>query len=122
MGVVYRATDRRLNRPVAIKFLSTEIADATARQRFQREAQTASSLSHPHIIVVHDAGEFDGRQYLVMEFAAGGTLVQWAEGQAREWRGVLELLVDVANALAAAHEGHPTIAGTRLWSPGPTTA
>jgi serine/threonine protein kinase len=65
MGVVYRALDTKLNRPVAIKFLSEELADAAARRRFQREAQMASSLNHPHILTVHDAGELEGRQYLV---------------------------------------------------------
>ena len=63
MGTVYRATDTKLNRAVAIKFLSTDLADASARRRFQREAQLASSLNHPHILTVHDAGELDGRQY-----------------------------------------------------------
>ena len=72
MGTVYRALDTRLNRPVAIKFLSSELADATARRRFQREAQMASSLSHPHLLTVHDAGEYEGRQYLVTEFVDGG--------------------------------------------------
>ena len=79
MGVVYRALDTKLNRPVAIKFLSDDLADAAARRRFQREAQTASSLNHPHIVTVHDVGEFDGRQYLVTEFVDGGTLKDWAQ-------------------------------------------
>jgi serine/threonine protein kinase len=70
MGVVYRALDTNLNRPVAIKFLSRELADADARRRFQREAQLASSLNHPHILTVFDAGEFEGRQYLVTEHQA----------------------------------------------------
>ena len=56
MGEVYRANDTRLNRPVAIKFLSATLADAEARRRFQREAQVASSLNHPHILTVYDAG------------------------------------------------------------------
>ena len=59
MGIVYRAFDTNLNRPAAIKFLSDDIADAAARRRFQREAQTASSLNHPHILTVYDAGEID---------------------------------------------------------------
>jgi len=54
MGVVYRAIDSKLNRPVAIKFLSDELADAAARRRFQRKAQMASSLNHPHILTVYD--------------------------------------------------------------------
>ena len=71
MGTVYRARDTKMNRPVAIKFLSDEFADASARRRFQREAQTASSLNHPHIVTVYDAGEWEGRQYLVTEFVDG---------------------------------------------------
>ena len=86
MGVVYRALDTNLNRPVAIKFLSDELANPTARRRFQREAQTASSLNHPHIVTVHDAGEFEGRQYLVTEFVDGGTLRDWTRGAKRGWR------------------------------------
>jgi serine/threonine protein kinase len=74
MGVVYRALDTRLNRSVAIKFISDELADRVARRRFQREAQMASALNHPHILTVYDAGEFEGRQYLVAEFVDGGTL------------------------------------------------
>jgi eukaryotic-like serine/threonine-protein kinase len=103
MGVVYRALDTKLNRPVAIKFLSENLADADARRRFQREAKMASSLDHPHILTVHDAGEFEGRQYLVTEFVDGGTLSDWARAEARTWRHVVELLIGVADGLAAAH-------------------
>src|ERR1700680_4604099 len=104
MGVVYRALDTKLNRPVAVKFLSNELADAAARRRFQREAQLASALNHPHILTVYDAGEFEGRQYLVTEFVDGGTLKSWARAKKRTWRQVLELLVGVADGLAAAHQ------------------
>jgi Tol biopolymer transport system component/tRNA A-37 threonylcarbamoyl transferase component Bud32 len=104
MGVVYRAIDTKLNRPVAIKFLSNELADAEARRRFQREAQMASSLNHPHILTVHDAGDFEGRQYLVTEFVDGGTLKTWAKQDQRTWRQIVELLTGVADALAAAHQ------------------
>ena len=104
MGVVYRALDTKLNRPVAIKFLSDELADAAARRRFQREAQTASSLNHPHILTVHDAGEFEGRQYLVTEFVDGGTLKDWDTRANRGWRETIELLTGVADGLAAAHQ------------------
>ena len=103
MGEVYRALDTKLNRPVAIKLLSGELADADARRRFQREAQTASSLNHPHIVTVHDVGEFDGRQYLVTEFVDGGTLKDWAQTTKRTWRETIELLTGVADGLAAAH-------------------
>ncbi len=103
MGVVYRALDTKLNRPVAIKLLSDDLADAAARRRFQREAQTASSLNHPHIVTVYDVGEVDGRQYLVTEFVDGGTLKDWAQATKRTWRQIIELLTGVADGLAAAH-------------------
>jgi serine/threonine protein kinase len=104
MGVVYHALDRKLNRPVAIKFLSDELADPSARRRFQGEAQIASSLNHPHILTVYDAGEFEGRQYLVTELVDGGTLTEWAHAQARTWQQIAELLGGVADGLAAAHQ------------------
>src|ERR1700675_3290539 len=103
MGVVYRALDTKLNRPVAIKFLSDDLAGAASRRRFQREAQTASSLNHPHILTVYDAGEVDGRQYLVTELVDGGTLRDWARAEKRDWPQTVELLVGVADGLAAAH-------------------
>src|SRR5690242_21842366 len=103
MGTVYRALDTKLNRPVAIKFLSDELADAAARRRFQREAQMASSLNHPHILTVHDIGEFEGRQYIVTEFVDGGTLKDWAKAEKRSWWQIVELLTGVADGLAAAH-------------------
>src|SRR5262245_57619534 len=104
MGAVYRAVDTKLNRPVAIKFLSADLADAAARRRFQREAQTASSLNHPHIVTVHDAGEFEQHQYLVTELVDGGTLKTWLAAAPRGGRAVVELLTGVADALAAAHQ------------------
>jgi len=104
MGAVYRALDVKLNRPVAVKVLSEELADAAARRRFQREAQMASSLNHPHILTVHDAGEIDGRQYLVTEYIDGGTLKDWANAGPHTWRDTIELLVGVADGLATAHE------------------
>src|ERR1017187_4542545 len=103
MGTVYRATDTKLNGPVSVKVLSGNLADAAARRRFQREAQMASSLNHPHILTVYDAGELEGRQYLVTEFVDGGTLKDWARTEKRTWRQVVELLVGVADGLAAAH-------------------
>ena len=104
MGVVYRAVDTKLNRPVAVKFLSDDLADSSARRRFQREAQMASSLNHPHILTVYDAGEVEGRQYLVTEFVDGGTLKTWARAERRSWLDIVEILLGVADGLAAAHE------------------
>src|SRR5580698_8840274 len=104
MGVVFRAHDTKLHRPVAIKFLSADLADEASRRRFQREAQMASSLNHPHILTVYDAGEFEGRQYLVTEFVDGGTLKNWIQKQPRRWEEIAELLTGVADGLATAHQ------------------
>src|SRR5579863_3800495 len=103
MGMVFLALDTRLQRPVAIKVLSDDLADAAAHRRFQREAQAASSLNHPHILTVYDAGEFEGRQFLITEFIDGGTLTDWARAEKRTWQEVVKLLVGVADGLAAAH-------------------
>src|SRR5262249_22581350 len=88
---------------VAIKFLSDEIADPAAQRRFQREAELLSSLNHPHILTVHDVGEYDARQYLVSELVEGGTLVDWLGVERPSWRQIVDLLAGVADGLAAAH-------------------
>jgi serine/threonine protein kinase len=103
MGEVFRAFDTKLKRPVAIKLISAGLADAAARLRFEREARMASSLNHPHILTVHDAGDFEGRQYLVTELVDGGTLKTWTKGEKRTSRQIAELLIGVADALATAH-------------------
>ena len=80
MGEVYRATDTRLDRTVAIKTLPEHLAKrADLLQRFQREARAVSSLNHPHICVLHDVGEQDGIHYLVMEYVEGKTLAKRLE-------------------------------------------
>src|SRR5690349_5722427 len=103
MGEVWRARDKKLGREVAIKILPDNLVDAAARRRFQREAQMASSLNHPHILTVYDAGESEGRQYLVTEYIDGGTLRDWVKAEKRTWRQTVELLTGVADGLAAAH-------------------
>jgi eukaryotic-like serine/threonine-protein kinase len=104
MGTVYRAMDMKLNRAVAIKFVSSDLAAPSARQRFQREAQLASSLNHPHILTVYDTGESDGQQYIVSELVDGGTLRDWFRASPRSWQDVVELVIGVADGLATAHE------------------
>jgi serine/threonine protein kinase/Flp pilus assembly protein TadD len=103
MGAVYLARDTRLNRMVAIKVLADRFGDDSARRRFQREAQTASSLNHPHLLTVHDIIEHDHQTYLITEFVDGGTLRDWVTRTKPTWRQVIELLLGVADGLAAAH-------------------
>jgi hypothetical protein len=98
MGEVYRAVDTK-GRPVALKFLPGGFGDARLRKRFQREVQLASALNHPHILTVHDAGEFENVPYLVMEFVDGGTLYDWSRREPRNWQQVAELLVGAADGL-----------------------
>jgi serine/threonine protein kinase len=104
MGEVYLAHDTKLDRPVALKFLSSDVAaDRNRLRRFHQEARAASSLNHPHIVVVHDFGEMDGRPYLVTEFIEGETLRQRLGRGPLPIQGVVEIGVQVAEALSAAH-------------------
>jgi serine/threonine protein kinase/tetratricopeptide (TPR) repeat protein len=104
MGDVYLARDTQLNRSVAIKFLSSDLANESTRLRFQEEARMASALNHPHILTVHEAGEFEGRPYLVTEFVDGGTLGKWIHDAKPDWRQSIELLIGIADGLACAHD------------------
>jgi serine/threonine protein kinase len=104
MGEVYRATDTRLNRDVAVKILSSGLtAEPDAKQRFEREAHTASALNDPHICTIYDVGEHEGRQFLVMELLEGRTLKQYMDGQALAVGQVLKLGMQIAAALQTAH-------------------
>jgi eukaryotic-like serine/threonine-protein kinase len=104
MGVVYLAEDARLGRTVALKFLSEELSrDPRAIERFQREARAASALNHPHICAVYDIGEHGGRHFMAMELLEGTSLHQLVSGRALPTDRILELGMELADALEAAH-------------------
>jgi serine/threonine protein kinase/Flp pilus assembly protein TadD len=104
MGVVYKAEDSRLHRFVALKFLPADVArDEQALARFQREAQAASALNHPHICTIYDLGEAAGQAFLVMEYLDGTPLNDLIRRQAMELDQLLKISSEIADALAAAH-------------------
>ena len=104
MGEVYLAHDAKLDRPVALKFVSPEFAASGERlRRFHLEARAASRLNHPHIVVVHDFGELDGRPFIVTEYVEGETLRQRLAHGPLPTRDVVEIGTQIASALGAAH-------------------
>lgn len=122
MGEVYRANDTRLRRTVAIKVLPPELAEDPERlRRFEREARAAAALNHPHICTIFDVGEHEGTHFIAMELLEGRTLRQIIDEQRVDMEQVLNVAIDVADALDMAHRSgivHRDITSTNIYVTG----
>jgi serine/threonine protein kinase/Tfp pilus assembly protein PilF len=104
MGIVYRAEDTKLQRAVALKFLPEELAhDHQAVERFQREARAASALNHPHICIIYDIDEHEGKYFIALEFLEGKTLREYLLGKRLDVDQIVDIGIQVAGGLEAAH-------------------
>lgn len=119
MGEVYKARDTRLNRTVAVKVLPSHLShQPDLRQRFEREAQTISSLNHPHICVLHDVGHHDGTDFLVMEYLEGESLAQRLARGPIAIEEALRYAIQIADALKNSCLGEPRCLEFKYGLPG----
>ncbi|MDA1315979.1 MAG: serine/threonine-protein kinase, partial [Acidobacteria bacterium] len=118
MGVVYRAEDTNLKRPVALKFLAAHLLnDNEIKARFRREAEAAAALSHPNIAVIHEINESDGHSFIAMEFVEGPTVADKITDRPLKLEEALDITTQAAQGLQAAHESgivHRDIKSTNL--------
>ena len=104
MGVVYKALDTKLKRPVALKFLRADVVeDAEAKERFLREAQAAAALDHPNICTVYEIDEAEGQTFLAMAFVAGRTIKDKISDRPLKLDEVIDIATQTAEGLKAAH-------------------
>ncbi|HTY58197.1 MAG TPA: serine/threonine-protein kinase, partial [Bacteroidota bacterium] len=105
MGIVYKAQDTKLDRPVALKFLPQHMtSDAVEKERFVHEAKAASALNHPNITTIYEIDEVDGNMFIAMEYCEGRTLRQIVESEQLSVKSVLDIGIQVCEGLAMAHE------------------
>jgi len=104
MGIVYRALDPELDRPIALKVMHARaLGDSEGTARLRREARSLAKVVHPNVVGVHEVGEHDGQIFVAMEYVPGVTLRQWLEDEAPPWRVIVEALIGAAAGLRAAH-------------------
>jgi len=107
MGEVYLAIDTTLNRKVALKILNADIdVESERMRRFVQEAKAASALNHPNIITIHEIGEAENRPFIATEFIEGETLHRRVRGEPMSLKSVLDIVIQIASALQAAHEAN----------------
>ncbi len=105
MGVVYKAEDTSLDRPVALKFLAPHlVSDQEIRKRFEREAKAAAALNHPNVCTVHEIAEASGRTFIAMAFLEGEPLEKKIEAGPLKLKDALDIAIQTAQGLEAAHE------------------
>jgi serine/threonine protein kinase len=106
MGEVYRATDSKLRRDIALKILPPDAADAERRDRFAREARAIAALNHPGIVTIHSVEEDAGVHFLTMELVEGGTLAEAISPGGLPLKRLLDIAISLADALGCAQPGH----------------